>query len=425
MATFTVFATWYGSETVLGASSSFVEEGVLGIIEDPLGAALGLMIAGLFFARPFYRLKLLTIGDFYKVYFGPVAEKIAALCMTFSFFGWIAAQMIAMGLVFHVVTGVDERMAIIFSSFIVLAYTFLGGMWAVSLTDFIQTIVIIAGTIFAVMQVVPQAGGWSGLTENRPDDFFNFTPRGGGLEWAEYVAAWITLGIGSIPSQDIYQRVMSSKSENVAVNSAMLAGFMYLTFGMLPLILGLAATRIVTEQVGDPQLLLPTLIMGHTSFWVQVMFFGALISAIMSTASGATLAPSSVLSENLIRPLLNRQLTDRQFLWLNRFSVLFVTLVSLYMALSGEKITELVSEASAVGLVSLLVPTIAGLHFQSRNGLAAVVSMISGLLVWYFTAHIQPTEIPAAFYGLGTSLLAFILVALIFPRASTEPPSVH
>lgn len=113
-----------------------------------------------------------------------------------------------------------------------------------------------------------------------------------------FITALITIGLGSIPQQDVFQRVMSSRSERVAVYSSLTAGFMYLTIALIPLILAIFARVNYPELLKlDAQLMLPTLIMEHTSTLTKVLFFGALLSAIMSTSSSAILAPSAILSE--------------------------------------------------------------------------------------------------------------------------------
>lgn len=106
VATTVVFATWFGSETILGASSEFAEKGVLGIIEDPFGAALCLVLVGLFFARKLYRLNLMTFGDFYKLRYNRQTELLASFFLVISYFGWIAAQLVALGIIFNLTTGI-------------------------------------------------------------------------------------------------------------------------------------------------------------------------------------------------------------------------------------------------------------------------------------------------------------------------------
>lgn len=416
MATFTVFATWFGSETLLGSSSAFTQGGLLAVIEDPFGAALCLVLVGLFFARPLYRMNLLTFGDFYRVKFGARAEFLAALFMVLSYLGWIAAQMVAIGILLHTVVGISIHTGIVLASVVVVFYTFFGGMWAVSITDFVQTIMIVVGIVWATVEVTQQAGGYQSLLAAQPEGFFRFipTPQSGTMGWIEYFAAWITIGLGSIPQQDIYQRVMASRSERVAVWSAFLGGIMYLSVGLLPLFLGMAAQKILAVEVVDNQSMLPQLILNHTNIVVQIMFFGALISAIMSTASGAILAPASVLSENLLKPFFGIT-NDRQMLWLVRGSVVAVASISLAMAMGRQNIYELVGESSAMSLVSLFVPLVAGLYCKGNNEFAALCSMILGFVCWFVFNFWVEIALPSLIVGFIASIGGYILGSVLYP----------
>lgn len=416
IATTTVFATWFGSETVLGASSRFAEEGFSGVIEDPFGASLCLILVGLFFARPLYRMNLLTFGDYYKVTYGRKAEFVSAFFLILSYLGWVAAQLVAAGICIHmVIPGMSLEYGVLLSAAIVFIYTVYGGMWSVSITDFIQTIMIIAGMIAAALVLVPRAGGLNHLIAETPSGFFSFNNDRSLDGWIVHFAAWITIGLGSIPQQDVYQRVMASKNEKTAVRSSLLGGVMYFTIALIPLLLTLCAKVLLHDTPEDAQLMLPTLILQHTGIWIQILFFGALLAAILSTASGALLAPSVILSENLLLPRLKSHPGEKQRLLLLRASVVMVGVVSLAMALTRKDIYELVGEASAISLVGLFVPLCAGLFFKNRNERAAVASMTGGAAVW-IACEWYGTSVPALLPGLGAAILLMVVISLFLPQ---------
>ncbi|MCC6583552.1 MAG: sodium:solute symporter family protein [Chitinophagales bacterium] len=421
MATFTVFATWFGSETLLGASATFADEGLLGVIEDPFGATLCLILVGLFFARYFYRLNLLTLSDFYREKFGKKTEIVSAVCMAVSFFGWIAGQLIALGVILHTVWGLSMLQGILISTAIVTVYTLAGGMWSVAMTDFVQTICIIAGIIMVAWFVTPTDYNWQSIA--LPEHFFDFTPKEKSLNsWLNYLCAWITLGLGSIPSQDIFQRVMSSKNEKVAVRSSVIAGLMYLVIGMIPLYLAFVAKYVWQIPAQDSQALVTTLVMSKTPVFIQILFFGALMSAVLSTASGAMLAPASVISNNLLKPLLAIR-SEQRLLVMERLSVFFVGTVSMLLAISSNDIYELVGESSAIGLVSLFVPMLFGIYGKRHYAEAALLSMITGLLSYLFCEHFMHTEFPALLIGLGCSLGSYCVVHWIMHVINKNSPS--
>jgi SSS family solute:Na+ symporter len=419
ISTAVVFATWFGSETLLGASSEFAEKGLLGVIEDPFGAALCLVLVGLFFAKRLYRMNLLTFGDFYRVRYNRATELIASFFLVISYFGWVAAQLVALGIMLNLVSGLSLTWGILIGTFVVVGYTFLGGMWSVSLTDFLQTIMIIGGLVFVTALTVMKLP-FDRVTETLPPHFFDFYPQKHSVSsWLNYVAMWITIGLGSIPQQDVFQRVMSARSEKVAVWASYAAALLYLTVALLPLVLTLYARLLYPELLhGDTQLLLPHFIMRSSSVAMQVLFFGALISAIISTASGAILAPAAILSENIFKPFY-KSISDTQLLRLSRFCVLLVAAVSLVLALQKSNIFELVSSSSALSLVSLFVPLVAGLLKKPVPAAAAICAMLSGMAAWLLPLYLE-TEIEPILYGLAGSVLG-LFAGLLFPQKTTPP----
>src|SRR5690606_26046438 len=150
-----------------------------------------------------------TIGDVFKKIYGKQIEFLSTIFMVPVFFGYVAAQLVALSLLFGIVTGMSLAEGILLSAGIVVIYTFLGGMWAISITDFIQTIMIVLGLITVAILVTKDAGGVKVILDSANEESFQFFPDSGFDSWINYFGAWIIIGLGSIPSQDIYQRVMS------------------------------------------------------------------------------------------------------------------------------------------------------------------------------------------------------------------------
>lgn len=415
-----LFATWFGSETMFGASSVFLEEGLQGVIEDPFGGALCLILFGAFYLRPMYRMGVLTIGDVFKKIFGEKVAFFATVFMVPVYFGYVAAQLVALSLIFGTVTDLTLMEGIFISGGIVVLYTFLGGMWAVSITDFIQTTMIVIGLIWVSIMIAHEGGGVKQILSMAPAGSFQFFPDSGFNAWVNYVGAWIILGLGSIPSQDIYQRVMSSKSEKVAVQSTYLAGGFYLTFGLLPLFIALGAKVLYPElYLENKQMLLPSMVLAHGGLPVKIIFFGALISAIMSTASSGLLAPAALISENLIKPLVKGKLQDRHFLWLLRINVILVACIAIYMASKDSNIYELVAGASILLLVSLFAPLTAGLYWKKVSQIGAILSMIIGLVVYLICDWVE-FEIQSHIFGLLASAISLFIGSHLFPNLTPK-----
>jgi solute:Na+ symporter, SSS family len=409
-----LFATWFGSETVFGASSRFLEGGLFAVIEDPFGAALCLLLFGLFFARKLYNMNLLTLGDYFKVRFGKRIEVIASVCMVPAYFGYTAGQLVALGLISHAVIGIPIWEGVVISAIIVTLYTYVGGMWAISITDFIQSIVIIIGLSIVAWVLVDKAGGVSTVLNEVPSGTFKFLPEAKLNSVVMWIAAWSVLGLGSIPSQDVFQRTMSSGSANVAVRSCFYAAGMYLTIAMLPLFISLCIRQLYPEEIqGDTQLTLLNVVTTHTALPVQIIFFGALLSAIMSTASSSMLAPAALFSENIVKPLSKGRLTDKQLLYTTRISLVVFSAVSAIMACTNSDIYELVGGSSILSLVSLFIPLTFGLYWKHANSTGALLSMIVGIGVWIYF-ELYPIDILSFVPATLASLLAMIFGSLLF-----------
>ena len=415
-----LFATWFGSETVFGASSQFLQGGLYAVIEDPFGAALCLVLFGLFFARKLYNMNLLTLGDFFKVRFGKRTELVASAFLAPPYVGYIAAQLVAMGLILNVVAGLELWQGVVISAIVVTFYTYIGGMWAISITDFIQSIIIIVGMIVLAVVLAGKAGGVMNVMNQVPDHTFKFFPDTNGREIVAWLAAWSVLGLGSLPSQDVFQRSMSSGSANTAVRSCYIAAILYLSVAMLPLFISLCTKYLYPDQLGDAQLALPNMVMAHTGIVVQVLFFGSLLSAIMSTTSSAMLAPAAIMAENLIRPLSKRKYNDRQMLGLTRVSVLIFSVMATVMACLRRNIYELVGESSILSLVSLFVPLVFGLYWKRASSTGAVLSIVGGAGAWFVFVNVE-LSVPALVPSTIVSISGMIIGSLMFPKKQVSP----
>src|SRR5438874_5425668 len=285
MNTATVFATWFGAESVLSVSVEFSKSGLGGIIADPFGSSICLVIVAIFFARAFYRMDLLTIGDFYRKRYGKTMELGTSVIIAVSYLGWTAAQLTALGLVFSTLTegAISLSTGIMISGAIVLGYTIWGGMWSVAMTDLFQSVMIIVGLALVAWVVGDMVGGPAQVIDAAAAaGKFEFWPKGGTKEWLAFVTAFLTLAIGSVPQQDIFQRVTSAKDERTAILGSLLGGGVYFAFVFVPIYIVLAALLVdpalgrllSAEDAREMQRILPSFILEHTPMWIKVLFFG-------------------------------------------------------------------------------------------------------------------------------------------------------
>jgi len=386
----TVFATWFGSETVLGIPARFLNEGLKGVVADPFGSSMCLILVGLFFARPLYRMKLLTIGDYYRARYNRSVELSTSICIVISYLGWVSAQITALGLVFSVLTNGAlapwQGMAI--GTAIVLLYTLAGGMFSIAFTDLFQMCVVLLGMLYIATVVSGIAGGAGVVIAHAADaGKLEFWPALQARDIIAFIAAWITMGFGSIPQQDVFQRVSAAKDEKTAGRGSVLGGCLYFCFAFIPMYLAYSATLIDPALVArhidtDSQYILPNLILAHTPFFAQVVFFGALLAAIMSCSSATLLAPSVTFAENVLKPFLP-QLADRQFLRLLRWIVfLFAVAVFTFALTSGATIYGMVEGAYKITLVAAFTPLAFGLYWKRATTQGAACAIALGLATW-------------------------------------------
>jgi SSS family transporter len=418
----TTFATWFGSETVLGIPAKFVNSGLNGVVEDPFGAGSCLILVGLFFASKLYRMNLLTISDYYRERYGRAVEVICSIIIMVSYLGWVSAQVTALGLVFNLLSegAISMPLGMAIGVVSVLAYTLFGGMWSVAITDFMQMIILVVGlTVLAVFAGHQAGGADKVLALAVSQDLFKFWPEPSFKDILFFLAAAITMMFGSIPQQDVFQRVMSANSMSAATKGPIIGGICYIIFAFVPMFLVVSALIIMPEKAAqlmqeDPQKVLPTLVMEQMPFGMQVLFFGALLSAIKSCASATLLAPSVTFTENIWRQFFPHE-GDKQALLAMRITVLvFSALVLAYaIFMQGSSIYDMVSGAYQVTLVGAFIPLLFGLYWPKATTQGALFSIVLGLLTWLvFLLTPAGEEFPAQLAGVLASLVGMLLGSL-------------
>ena len=435
----TTFATWFGSELVLGVPAKFLEGGLRALVEDPFGAGMCLILVGVFFAAKLYRMNLLTISDYYRSRYGRSIEIICSLIIMISYLGWVSAQVTALGLVFNLLSGgsVSIPMGMTIGVLSVLVYTLFGGMWSVAVTDFVQMIILVVGLLVLAFFAGDMAGGAGKVVDLATSrDLFKFLPEPSFHEIVFFIGAAITMMFGSIPQQDIFQRVMSADTEKSAVRGTIIGGACYVIFAFVPMFLVASALLIMPEQAkallaDDPQKVLPTLVMDKMPFAMQVLFFGALLSAIKSCASATLLAPSVTFTENIWRQF-RPYTSDKDNLKTMRISVLvFAACVLTYsIVMQGTPIYELVASAYQVPLVGAFVPLVFGLYWKRATTQGAIGAVVLGIGVWliFMVTPALNTVFPQQLAGLlaaVTGMLAGSLLPQWLPNQVSAIPAVE
>jgi SSS family solute:Na+ symporter len=380
----TLLATWFGAGTVLTQANEVKDQGLQRAALDPFGAGTCLILAGLFFAAPLWRMGLLTLPDFFRRKFGPSAEVFASLIMVPSYFGWVAAQFVALGEVLHVFfPGLSVPAWILVVAGVGTGYTLMGGMWSVTITDAVQIVLVLVGLVILLWATLSALGGGVPLvglerlySGTRPDFLRPVPTETWAAVWG-WVGVFCVGALGNLPGQDLTQRIFAARSPGVARNACLVAGALYLLFGFIPLLLGLAGRMLLPGENGSivPALAVRVL----TSVPVFVVFMLALVSAVLSTIDSAILSPASVLSQNLLEKVNGGAFSS---LSLNRTAVVLVAGASLALAFVGRDAYELLEGAYELTFVGLFVPLVLGMYLTPRGQLPALLSMAVGTGVW-------------------------------------------
>lgn len=433
----TVFATWFGAESVFGISSTFLKDGLSGVVADPFGSSLCLVLAGILFSRYLYKLNIITLGDFYRMRFNRPVEVITTLCIVISYLGWVAAQIKALGLLFSTVSdgAIAEPTGMMLGAALVLTYTVFGGMFSVAVLDFVQMLVMIGGLLFIAYIAAGHVDGGVGavIADAAAHDKFQFFPQEADpWLWVTFFGTLVTMMFGSIPQQDVFQRVTSARSARIALWGSIVGAALYFVFTFVPMFTAYAATMIDPIQLGglveeNAELILPNLVKAYTPPVAQVLFYGAILSAIMSTASATLLAPSVTFAENVIRGSFPH-MTDHRFLWVMRICLIVFAIMVLLVALNTESsIFKMVENAYKVTLAGAFVPLVFGILWKRATTQGALAATFGGLTAWlvvevltgsdvqidYAYALIGPDAVPPQLTGLVVSVIGMIAGSLL------------
>ena len=410
---FSVFATWFGAETIIGASGSIYTDGLAGGNADPFGYGLCLLGAGLVFAVPLWKRGLTTYADLFRQRYSVGVERVMVLLYVPSSVIWGAAQIRAFGQVLGVASGLELDLAILAGAGIVIVYTLLGGLLADAITDLVQGLALVIGLVVILVAVMAEAGGvTASLALVDPGRFQPF--GSGGRSPLAVMEEWAVPVFGSLLAAEILQRIIGARSASAARWGTLGGAALYLGFGLIPVYLGLVGPSLV-PGLADPEDLVPTLASRYLGTVTHVLFSGALVSIILSTVDSTLLAAGGLLSHNAILPLLP-SLTGRQRLHWTRGSVLVLGLVATWLALGANTMYDLVLTASAFGSAGVVVVSCFALFSRLGGPASAHASLATGMAVWAYGDFVAGWTAPFL-AAIGAAVVAYLApVVLALPR---------
>lgn len=398
LTTFCLFATWFGAGTLIAATDEVSQQGLKVTALEPYGAGLCLVLAGAFFAKPLWNMKLMTYADLFKNKFGLKVELVCVILNIPIYVGWIAVQIVSLSNILAVFFPLPIWMFIIGISLFACFLTVSGGMWSVSITDSFQLFVIVIGLIYLLLKISGTApDGLLGLIDQVKVEKLIFIPHDSWRDIFNWFGVLSISALGNITGQDLGQRMFSAKSAKVAQWGCYLAGLGYMIIGSVPVILGLTAFATMGEFQGS---VIPNLIKTFLDPVTAVILTLTIVSAVISTITSALLSPASMISHNFLKYYFK----DVSTLLLCKVAVIFVTLISVITAFAGENVYTLLESSYAIGFVGFFAPLTIALFSHRLNESACLIAIIAGIIIW-----------SPEFFGYDDLPLALIAVTFSYP----------
>lgn len=404
--------------TVLGGASTIgtVRLGyVHGISGFWLCAALGLGIVGisLLLAKPLLKLKIYTVTQVLERRYNPTARHASAVIMLVYALMIAATSTIAIGTVMQVLFGMPFWVAILVGGGIVVAYSTIGGMWSLTLTDIVQFLIMTVGLVFILMPLsISDAGGWDALVATLPASYFSFTSIG----WDTIVTYFLIYFLGIFIGQDIWQRVFTARSERVARIAGTTAGLYCVLYGLAAALIGMAA-KVLLPELDNVNNAFASIVQHSLPDGVRGLVIAAALAALMSTASAGLLAASTTAAQDLW-PLFGGRDEDGD-VHKNRVFTLLLGVVVLAIALVVSDVISALTLAYNLLVGGMLVPLLGAIYFKRASTFAAILSMLCGSLTAALFMFLDGLDANTPiYYSLAVGTATFFVASLLSPRSA-------
>ena len=409
LATFSIFATWFGAETMVGSAGNAYRDGVSLGNAEPFGYGLCLILAGLVFAGPLWRRRLTTLADLFRQRYSVGVERLVALIVIPGSVLWAAAQIRAFGYILSTSSTISPNVAIACAAGFTMLYTMFGGLLADATNDMIQSVVITVGLFVLLGGVVIELQQSGRLAETLGAvGPVSILPATGASAWA-IAEEWAIPICGSVIAAELVGRLIAARTPVVASRSSIVAGGLYITVGTVPLLIGLLGQHIV-PTLSEPEQVIPAVAHALLPTFFFAIFAGSVVAAILSTVDSTLLISSGLMSHNILIPIL-RITSERTKLMIARGGVFVFGAIAYLQAVRAEGVFELVESASAFGSAGILVTAVFGLFTPMGGRTAAMATLLLGLVV-YLAATFSDFAYPYLL-SLAASLLIYVVVSVM------------
>lgn len=422
-------AVLLGGASTIGTTALGYTYGISGIwLVAMLG--LGLALVGVLLIKRVRKMKVLTVAELLTDRFGNKAGVLGALVSATYTMMVCATQVIAMGTILQGLAGWNPAVSMFVVGCIVVAYTILGGMWAITLTDFIQFILIVIGIMFVMLPYsLNAAGGFEALRTTLPASYFDITSIG----WPTIVKYFFLYCLGGLVGQDIWQRYMTAKSGRVARRSGIAAGLFILFYAVACALIGMAA-QVYMPGAENSQLVFASMAEGVLPSGFLGIVLVAVLAVLMSTASGTLLASSSLLTNDVVKPLLAYREAkagkaameaaeiDKRSLHTSRRVTAVIGLLAMVVAIALHDVLAALDVSYAILSGALFFPIILGIFWEKATPRAALISIACSSVVILIGLAIEGTSsVDPIGWGLVVSITLMVGITLFDSRkASTK-----
>lgn len=414
----TLAALVLGGASTIGGVGLGYEYGLSGMwLVVAIGCGILLLSAA--FAPLIQRLRVFTVSQVLELRYGAKASFVSGVVMLMYTLMLSATSTIAYGTIFKVLLDLDRVPAILLGGVIVLLYSALGGMWSVTLTDIVQFVITTVGLILILLPVsLIKAGGTQGITDRMGDSAFELTAIGGGTIATYFVIYFFGLLIG----QDIWQRVFTARSPQVARYAGIGCGIYCLVYAVAGALIG-ASGRVLVPDLANRDDAYVAIAQNALPPGVTGLVLAAALAAVMSTASGSLIATATVARQDLVAPLVKgKGRTNDDELAGNRYYVMGFGVLVILVAILISDVVAALTIAYDVLVGGLLIPIIGGLTWRRATAQGALVSIILGTVgtlgTMIYVGDIFANE--PIYVGLGLAIVSFVVVSLLTPATPEE-----
>ena len=427
---FLMAGTLAATEIGGGSSLGVVQQGMQnhGISAAWYIITMGFAFVILTFLAPKFRAATVkTVPEYFRRRYGKSAGLITAIIMLLPLIGLTAGQFIASSVILSTMLGISYKTAVIIVALVVTIYSIMGGLWSVTLTDFIQVFLIIIGMIIAVPFAMRLAGGWGNVVANVPAETFNmfkgYSPMAVISLTIMYVATF-TVG------QEAVSRYYAARDGKAAKQGSILAAIINFIYAFIPAILGIITLALINmgkfnaEDFADvgARYALPVLAMEAMPAIICGLLFAGIISATMSSSDSDLLGAGSIFANDIYRAVLKPDATSEEVMKVTKIVMAVVGVVSMFIALfNTSSLVTLLMFCFTLRAAGAFFPYVLGHYWTGASLAGTIASVISGSIVVVYLEKISGSMLfgmkvsQPIIPGLVVALVFFLVFSKIFP----------